>query len=138
DAIKVREAFIKNFPDNPHTPEVISFLGDNYRKTIAFDKAADYFEMLASKYPKYKDSPDLLYNAALFRENLGQVQKAIEDYRTYMKNYSDRPDTCDVLYTIADVYLKKAKDTANAIKTYDEYAKTCGYKGKGNPDLYLE
>lgn len=138
DAIKVREAFIKQFPDNPHTPEVISFLGDNYRKTIAFDKAADYFEMLASKYPKYKDSPDLLYNAALFRENLGQLAKAIDDYRTYMKVYADRPDTCEVLYTIADVYLKKGKDTAAATKTFDEYVKTCGYKGKGNPDLYLD
>ena len=138
EAIKTREDFIHRFPDNPHTPEVIYFLGENYQKTIAFDKAADYFEMLATKYKDSKNSADALYNAALFRENLGELQKAVADYRQYMKQYPDRPDTCDVLWTIADVYEKKGKDNANASKTFDEYMKTCGSKGKGNPDLYLD
>ena len=125
EAIKVREDFIKRFPGSPHTPEMIGFLGDNYRKTISFDKAADWYEKLATGYPNYKTSPDYLYNAALFRENLGETKRAIDDYRQYLKAYpSDTKITCEILFTIADIYETKVKSKPEATRAFEEYLRT--------------
>lgn len=141
-AITVREDFIKRYPTHERTPEVIFFLGSNNRKVTEFDKAADYFELLATKFPKYggeKDdgsrSCDALYNAAFFRENLGETQKAIADYRQYMKQCNSRGDVHEVLYSIALIYERK-NDRANATKTFEEYNRTFG--AKKSPDNYLE
>jgi len=135
EAIKVREEFIKKYPNSDHTPDVILYLGDNYRKTTDFSHASDYYELLAEKHPKFKSSCDALYNAGFFRENLGETQKAIGDYRAYMKQCADHADTHEVLFTIAELYEKK-KDVPNATKTYDEYIKTFG--AKKSPDNFLD
>ncbi len=135
EAIKVREEFIKRFPDSQNTPNVIKFLGDNHRKVTSFDRAADYYEMLANKHPKHPAACDLLYNAAFFRENLGETQNAIKNYRQYQKQCADKPDVHELVFTIGDIYEKK-KDEPNAIKAYEEYAKT--YGSKKSPDLYLD
>ena len=134
-AIAVREDFIKRFPNNERTPEVINYLGTNYRKVTNFERAADYYEMLASKHPKYEGSCDALYNAAFFRENLGEVQKAVSDYRLYLKQCGSRDDAHEVLYAIALIYERK-KDDINATKAFEEYIRT--YGTRKSPDLALE
>ena len=134
-AIEMREQFIKLYPDHERTPEVINYLATNYRKVTNFDAAADKYELLSAKHPKFAAACDGLYNAAFFRENLGETQKAIGNYRQYMKQCADRADVHEVLYTIALIHEKK-KDEANMVKTLEEYMKT--YGSKKSADLYLD
>lgn len=144
DAIQVRERLIREHPTSDLTPNVVLFLGDNYRKITYFEKAVGYYELLASKYAnsfKTKDGKidprpanDALYNAALFRENLGQWEEAIGNYRKYLKRVGKSGDAHEVLFTIAEIYEEHGH-TKSAAKTYEEYLSTYG---KTHPDYYLD
>lgn len=134
-AIAQREEFIKRFPNNERTPEVINYLGTNYRKVTNFAEAAEKYELLATKHPKYAASCDALYNAAFFRENLGETQKAISNYRQYMKQCSTKEDVHEVLFSICGIYEKK-NQKVEATKCFDEYIRT--YAARKSPDLYLD
>lgn len=134
-AIAQREEFIKRFPNNERTPEVINYLGTNYRKVANFSAAAEKYELLATKHPTYAASCDALYNAAFFRENLGETQKAVSNYRQYMKQCSAKTDVHEVLFSICSIHEKK-NQKLEATKCYDEYIKTHG--SRRSPDLFLE
>ena len=57
-----------------------------------FAEAATFYELFQRRYPKSKQAAGLIYNAGVFRENLGDTKRAIRDYRIYVGNYPGKPD----------------------------------------------
>jgi len=108
--LELRHEFVESFPDpigkDAKSAQLyeksLSLLGEHYQSIAAYDQAAHYFTLLADKDPKFEiegfvTAKDALYNAALFKEALGDTDGAVTDFRTYLKR--DDVDAADKLTT---------------------------------------
>ena len=121
EAIDLYESLIKKYPKAKESTEAHFVLGALYESQTDFDKAADYFEKMAS-FPDVPQMADSLYNAAAIRTALEQNDQAITIFQTYVKKFPERDDTADAYIKIADLYEKKS-DWKKALETYDAYIK---------------
>ncbi|MSP71367.1 MAG: tetratricopeptide repeat protein [Myxococcales bacterium] len=121
NAIELYETLIKKYPKAPQSTEAHFVLGALYESQTDFEKAATYFEKMAS-FPDVPQMADALYNAGAIRAALEQNDKAIEILNTYTKKFPERPDTGDVILKIADLYEKQG-NWKKALETYDAYIK---------------
>lgn len=69
--------------------------------------------------------PDALFNAGLWWEGVGESDKAISAYRSYMSRFKDRPDVPQIAFNIGLVLEKDGK-TAEAARAFDSFAETYG------------
>ncbi|MCB9545046.1 MAG: tetratricopeptide repeat protein [Myxococcales bacterium] len=132
-SIDLYESIIKRFPKSSQATEAHFVLGALYESQTEFEKAATYFEKMAS-FPDVPQMADSLYNAASIRGALEQHEKAIEIFGTFVKKFPDHEDTPTIYLQMAEFH-EKEKDWKGAQKTYDEYAKKFA---KSRPETLVE
>jgi tetratricopeptide (TPR) repeat protein len=68
---------------------------------------------------------DALFNAGLWWEGVGESDKAIAAYRSYLTRFKDRPDVPQIAYNIALVHEKDGK-WAEAARAFDSFTEVYG------------
>ena len=131
-AIQARELLLKTRPDSTLAKKAIYQIGRNFSDVAAYDKAAEYFEQFAEKFPGEKEAPIALNSAAFYRRGLGESDKAIKDVALYVKDYGGRHEFIDKAATAdfdqGQIY-EQAHDNAKLMKHFQDYLKQWGAKG---------
>ncbi len=122
-----------NFSHDPLAQKAQLFLGDDYTSIASYQRAAEMYELYASKFEKEKDAPQALSYATFFRKGLGGDQNdkmAIDDTELYVRKFAhDEPrDAAGAEYTIANIY-EKNHETDKFVGHLENYIKTWGEKG---------
>lgn len=132
NAIKMREALIKQKPDSTLAKKAIYLIGRNYQDIAAYELAAQNYENFATKYPGEKDASIALVSATFFRRGLGENDAAIKDAEAFTKLYGGRKEFVDkaagVAFSMYQIY-EQQKDWAKLKKHFQDYLKTWGSKG---------
>lgn len=131
-AIQAREILLKTKPDSTLAKKAIYQIGRNFQDVAAYDKAADYYEQFAEKYPGEKEASTALYSASFFRRGLGDNEKSIKDVALFVKDYGGRHEFIDQAATVAfnegQIY-ESQHDNAKLMKHFQDYLKQWGSKG---------
>lgn len=139
DAVKVRHILVEDEKFGPKTRyyyDQIAALGFDYETIADFDKASFYYEKLWALYPEErkkaeKDAPDkvegldakagdAIYSAAVFRNGLGEWEKAIENYNQFVTAFADDSRVPEVRLTVAKIYEDRDmwQEAANVFQAY--------------------
>lgn len=126
------------YPSSKHVGAANLAIARNYESRLNYKKAAQFYEIFVKREPRsYKtvevERPDgskakrrinvsanSLFNAALYRETMGQYAQAIANYKKYIALYPKRKDVPDMYYTIALIY-EKAKNYKMAAESFKRY-----------------
>jgi len=84
-------------------------IGGNYQAIAVYDLAADWYERYAKMDPKAPDADKALSDAVILRLGLGQEEQAIDDARTFTKNYggSKPAQTASIAFAVGAHYADK-------------------------------
>lgn len=139
DAVKVRHILVEDEKFGPKTRyyyDQIAALGYDYETIADFEKASFYYEKLWALYPDErkkaeKESPDkvagldgkagdAIYSAAVFRNGLGQWEKAIENYNQFVTAFPKDERVPEVRLTVANIYEDREmwQEAANVFQAY--------------------
>jgi TolA-binding protein len=81
--------------------------------------------------------PDAQFDAALWWEGLGKVDRALGDYRTYLSRFHDRKDVPEVAFHLGEMF-EKAKRTAEARRAFEQFRQQYAHDKRATPtQLYL-
>lgn len=139
DAVKVRHILVEDPKFGAKTRyyyDQIAALGYDYETIADFDKASFYYEKLWALYPDErkkaeKDDPDKLatldgkaadaiFSAAIFRNGLGQWEKAIENFNQFVAAFPTDERVPDVRLNVGRIYEERGK-WAEAANVYQAF-----------------
>jgi tetratricopeptide (TPR) repeat protein len=121
-AIKVRIRLVNQFKDSTLVPDQLYSIATAYEQVVAYKEAADWLERFVDGNEKDPRAKDALFNAGIYRQGVGQTQKAVENWQKYLKKYGNAPDVEDVAYSICTAW-EEAGNARKAIDAYLEFAK---------------
>jgi TolA-binding protein len=117
-AIEAATLLINKFQKSEYYEPTLYKLGYYYEKIADFENSSKYYEIYFDKIKKKtKEAGDAIYNAALFREALGDLKGAINNYQTYIKAFPTNKDVTQVQMKIARIY-DEMKDYEKAKAIY--------------------
>jgi outer membrane protein assembly factor BamD (BamD/ComL family) len=121
-AVDMREKLIAGFPKSELMGKNIDALAKLYESFASFKKAADYYEMLYAwdKDKTYPGTADAIYSAALFRNSLGDWQKAIANFQIYARDFAAKDDAHIAAFEIGRIYEQNGKPV-EAAATYKKF-----------------
>ncbi len=151
-AIKVRKVLIDKYPNSEWSKRALYLIGANFHALAIYDTAADYYEQFATKYPSEDGKTcsdaeksagtctvahEALQNAIFFRLGLGDEEKAVEDAKTYERNYSHKfpRETSQVKYSLGSIY-ERQQDWNKVITHYTGFISA--YKRTAMPDELIQ
>jgi hypothetical protein len=151
-AIKVRKVLIDKYPDSEWSKRALYLIGANFHALAIYDTAADYYEQFANKYPSEDGkgctdaertagtctiANEALQNAIFFRLGLGDEDKAVEDAKTYERNYSHKfpRQTSQVKFSLGSIY-ERQQDWNKVIGHYTSYINA--YKRTAMPNELIQ
>lgn len=132
DAVKVRHILVDDPKFGPKTEyyySQVAALGFDYEQIANYDKAAFYYEKVFALHPKEietlkksdkddKDArietattqaSDAIYSAAVFRNALGDAQKGIENYNTWMAAFPNDERIANVQLTVGKIHEEQGE-----------------------------
>jgi TolA-binding protein len=123
-AIKVRIKLVEEYPKSSLVADQIYAVATSYEQVVAYNKAAEWNERFVEAYPKDPRSKDALFNASIYRQGVGQTDKAIDNRKKYLANkeYAQGPDAVKIAFSIP-VAWEQARKWDNATDEYLEFAK---------------
>jgi tetratricopeptide (TPR) repeat protein len=136
-AIKVRKVLIEKYPESEWSKRGLYLIGANFHALAIYDTAADYYEQFANKYPGEDGknctaaektagtcavAHEALQNAIFFRLGLGDEAKAVEDAKSFEKDYSHKfpRETSQVKYSLGSIY-ERQQDWKKVVDHYSSY-----------------
>ena len=128
-AIDVRLHLIRTYNDSDD-PEIQALsskalyrIGQNYHGMATYSEAARFYEIYADAYRSTDEAPTALANAAVFRNGLGEVEKAIQDYDTYIGRYPDDKRLIEEMsFDTGEIYFNRGM-YREAIERFDAFRK---------------
>jgi tetratricopeptide (TPR) repeat protein len=133
-AIQVRNVLVQQFPESALAKRSVYLLGANWHAIAMYDRAAEYYEKFARKFPG-EDGKDCteqdkknnlcpiaheaLMNAVFFRLGLGQADEARSDVKLFEKNFGRKlpRETSQVVFALGSVY-ERANNWSGVIDHY--------------------
>ncbi len=128
--LDLRHEFVEKFPKPAGKDSAkaqlyqksLSMLGDHYQALAAYDRSADYFRRLYDSANKFEQegfttAQDGLYNSAVYREALGDVDGALKDFADYMKTWPGNKDELTNRMRVAKI-LRTSGNTDKAMAAY--------------------
>ena len=136
ESIQARLRLVNEHGSSPLVPEALYQIAGNLHALAIYSKASEAYEFYAAKFPKEEKARDALRNAAVFREGLGEMDKAISNYEAYMKLISsDKEKAAEVFFSIGRIYEKQEK-WGEVIRHFQDFLKKYGKVAQ--VDLVLE
>lgn len=135
-ALKLRIQLVKDHPKNERAHLAMFRIAAGYHQLAAYSKAAENYEVFASKYSDKEKAVEALGNATAFRLGLGEDDKAIEDMNSFIKFYGTRKpqDAAGVFFQMGEVF-EKQKRTDELMKHLAAYLSKWGTHG--GPDRQI-
>ncbi len=131
-AISVRNTLIKVKPEHKLAKKAMYMVGANYHALAWYSRAANYYEKFSKEFPGEDESAEALQNAIVFRLGRGEYKKALEDVRTFSRNYGRRRKyrsrTAAVNFSMAAVYEHRGEKDA-VVRHYKKYLSKWGRHG---------
>ena len=122
-SMETRQYLIDTYPKSAKFIENVARLGFAYESIAQFETASEWYEKLFSLDQEYASTKDALHRAAIFRESLGQYDKALANKEAYLTTYPDDERVVGILIDMAHI-LEKKGDLAGAYKAfYNFYSK---------------
>ncbi|MFL5311488.1 MAG: tetratricopeptide repeat protein [Myxococcales bacterium] len=134
--IAAAEQLLNEYPGAPETlqkPATLSLAGA-YERSARFADAVRWYERYAARWPNDPKAPDQLFNAALWREGLGDDAGALADWRRYVERYRARPDAARIAFNIG-LLLERQKEWKKAADHWREFQR--GYARAAAPGQLL-
>lgn len=130
-ANEVREFLVKTFArsnvkeENPLVLETMYNIAQSYERVVDFQKAAEYLEKFAAKYPQDKRTKDAIYNAGLYRSTLRDFDGGRAARQKYISLYNKEKDAHEVKFAICEsleleAQLLEDKRDSGATKKWTE------------------
>lgn len=89
-AIQARVKMINQVPKSPLIPKALYQIARNLQALAVYSQAAKAYEKFASDYPDHEDTTEALRLAAQFRLGLGELDKATENLKKYIRRLSSK------------------------------------------------
>jgi cellulose synthase operon protein C len=103
----------------------IPALADAAERSAAYPQAISYYEDAQGRWPREPKAADWLYNAAVWREALGDDAGAQADWQKYLKQYGSRPDVAKIAFA-AGLCIERQKDPRNSAEYWRSYGRQYG------------
>lgn len=118
---------IKQYPKSHVAAESLLKLGNVHNIRAMFLKAADYYTQL-SRFPKWKETPNALFNAITLYAAIGKPKKALRLINIYIKLYKRSKDSArradiEQLKLKRGTVFEYVSNEGSARKAYLEYIK---------------
>ncbi len=139
-AITVRRSLIaydeKLKLNSPLAKKATFEIAGNYQAIAVYDLAADWFERYAKNDPKAPEADKALSDAVILRLGLGQEDQAIDDARTFTKNYGGaKPaQTASVAFAVGAHYAEQGQWD----KAKGALSGSMGIIDKAGPDIQVQ
>jgi TolA-binding protein len=124
DAGLAREAadlLVKSYADRPEAAKGLWIAASLHQSLGLLAESAQYYETLASRWPKDDHHQDALYNAVLLYATLGQRERAIAAGESFQRRYPADASTDEVTFLMGKAH-EQAEDWRSAQALYARYA----------------
>jgi TolA-binding protein len=124
DAALVREAadlLVKSQGGRPEAAKGVWIAASLHQSLGLLGEAAQYYETLATRWPKDDQQQDALYNAVLLYATLGQRERAIATGESFQRRYPGDPLTDEVTFLMGKAH-EQAEDWRSAQALYARYS----------------
>ena len=105
------EQLLRDYPgaEDEIVKLTIPALANAYERAARYPEAVRWYEEAQTRWPADAKAPDWLFNAALWREGMGDDPGALADWRKYVSQYATRPDAAKIAFNIG-LILERQKD----------------------------
>lgn len=136
-AIQVRLALVNNIGEGELVRKALYQIAGNLHALAIYSKASEAYEFYADNFPDTEEAKDAIRNAAVFREGLGELDKATENYLKYMKlvGKKDKEKASEVFFSLGGI-LEKQEQWDRVVGHYQKFLKDYGSSAK--VDLIIE
>jgi cellulose synthase operon protein C len=118
---KAADVLVKSYVDRPEAARGVWIAARLHQSLGLLGEAAQYYETLASRWPKDEHHEDALYNAVLLYTSLGQRGRAVATGESFQRRYPDDPLTDEVTFLMGKAH-EQAQDWRSAQALYARYA----------------
>jgi len=121
-SVDIRHQFVDSYPkplgkDTAKSKlyeKSVSILADHYKSLADYNKSAELYRLLydtdgAFEIDGFTTARDALYNSALFREGLGDLDGAVGDFTDYVKSWPEADDVLANRLRIANLLAEAGK-----------------------------
>ncbi len=136
-AIQVRLALVNNVGEGELVRKALYQIAGNLHALAIYSKASEAYEFYAENFPDTDEAKDAIRNAAVFREGLGQLDKATDNYLKYMKlvGRKDKEKASEVFFSLGKI-LEQQQEWNRVVSHYQKFLRDYGKVAK--VDLIIE
>jgi TolA-binding protein len=112
-AVKAWQALIAAHPAGPLASKALFRVAAGYHQLAYYGMAAERYEEFARRFPGEKRAVAALGNATVFREGLGEADRALDDMDAFVKFYGERDpeDAAGVFFQKGEVYERQGRQS---------------------------
>ncbi len=105
------DRLLREYPkaDPKLAPKAVLALTSAYERSAQLPKAIEWAEHYVERWPDDPKAADELFNAALWREGLGDDKGAVEDWQHYVKQYGDKGDGAKIAFNIGLILERRGE-----------------------------
>jgi len=120
--IAAGEQLLREYPsaDAAIVQRTVPALASACERAGRYADAIHWYEQAQRRWPADPRAPDWLYNAAVWREGLGDDAGALEDWQKYVKEYRARPDAAKIAFNIG-IVLERLNDLRRAASHWSAF-----------------
>ncbi|MEE2756135.1 MAG: tetratricopeptide repeat protein [Myxococcota bacterium] len=136
-SIRALMLIVNKASDSEEMPKALFQIAKNLTNLAIYGSASKAYEFYAKKFPGDDKALIALQNAAFYRMGLGEYDKAIENYQTYMKlvGKKDKAKAAEVYFSIGKIYEQR-KQWAKVVSHYKKFLKNNAKDS--TPDLEID
>ncbi len=124
DANALFEKYINRYPRDERSEGLYFRIASNYAGILQLNQAIRYYTNLVEYFPKAKNAPTALYNAAFLKIGLGDHAGAARDFETYATRYPEQGDAEKIFFVAGERWEAVGSDPA--IEFYRRYLRRYG------------
>ncbi len=103
----------------------IPALANACERAARYQGAIKWYEEAVTRWPNDEKAADWLFNAALFREGLGDDAGALAGWQKYLQQYGSRPDAAKIAFNVG-LILERQRDWKRAVEHWSSFQQTLG------------
>jgi tetratricopeptide (TPR) repeat protein len=98
----------------------VPLLATACERAARYPEAIKWYEQAQSRWPADGKAPDWLFNAAVWREGMGDDAGALADWHKYLERYGTRPDAARIAFN-AGLIVERQKDYRKINETWSRF-----------------
>ena len=125
--IAAGEQLVRDHPaaDSAIQKLALPALASACERAARYSDAVRWYEQAQARWPKDARAPDWLFNAAVWRQRMGDDAGALQAFRKYVKEYSSRADAPKVAFAVGAI-LEQRKEWRKAADHWAAFPRQWG------------